>query len=42
MNMLMLQAGKDTEIELVVDGEDEIKAMEALLGLINQRFGEAE
>lgn len=42
MNILMLQASNDTEIELIVDGEDETEAMAALLGLINQKFGEEE
>lgn len=42
MNILMLQASNDTEIELIVDGEDETEAMAALLRLINQKFGEEE
>ena len=42
MSMLMLQAAIGTEIELIVDGADEEAAIDALVALINARFGEAE
>ena len=42
MGVMMLAASKGTEIELVVSGEDEAAAMEALENLIQGRFGEAE
>ena len=42
MGVMMLAAGKGTEIELVVDGADEEEALERLAALIADRFGEAE
>jgi phosphocarrier protein len=42
MSVMMLAAGKGTEIELHVDGEREHEAIEALTTLINNRFDEAE
>jgi phosphocarrier protein HPr len=42
MGVMMLAAGKGTEIELLVDGEDEEEAMDAICELINHRFGEKE
>lgn len=42
MGVMMLAASKGTELELVVSGEDEITAMDALEHLIKERFGEAE
>jgi phosphocarrier protein HPr len=42
MGVMMLAASKGTEIELVVEGEDEQEAMEALCQLIDNRFGESE
>jgi len=42
MGVMMLAASKGTELELIVSGEDEITAMEALEHLIKERFGEAE
>lgn len=42
MGVMMLAAGIGTEIELEVDGADEQAAMEALLHLIADKFGEAE
>lgn len=42
MGVMMLAASKGTEIQLEVDGEDEVICMEALSELITNRFGEAE
>jgi phosphocarrier protein len=40
MGVMMLAAGKGTEIEIETDGPDERAAMDALLTLIASRFGE--
>lgn len=42
MGVMMLAAGMGTEIEVEVDGADEAAAMDALLALINAKFGEGE
>lgn len=42
MGVMMLAAAQGFTIELVVSGEDEEQAMEALLDLINSRFGEEQ
>ena len=42
MGVMMLAASKGTEIELHIHGEDETEAMQALLNLIADRFGEEE
>jgi phosphocarrier protein len=42
MGVMMLAANKGTEIELVVEGEEESQAILELEQLINQRFGEEE
>lgn len=42
MGVMLLAAGKGTEVELTVDGVDEIKAMEELSQLIESGFGEEE
>ena len=42
MGLMMLAAGKGSFIELEVSGEDEVLAMETLVGLINNRFDEDE
>jgi phosphocarrier protein HPr len=42
MGVLMLAASKGTEIEIIVDGEDESEAVEAIISLINNKFGESE
>ncbi len=42
MGVMMLAASKGSEIELIVDGEDEQEATNDLLTLIEERFGEAE
>lgn len=42
MGVMMLAAGKGSKIILETDGEGEIECMEALVALINGKFGEAE
>lgn len=42
MGVMLLAAGKGTEIELIVDGADETTAMEKISELINSGFGEEE
>ena len=42
MGIMMLAAGKGSQVELTVNGEDEEQAMQALAGLIDNRFGEDE
>lgn len=42
MGVMMLAAGKGTKVILEVDGSDEKDCMEAMIDLINNRFGEAE
>ncbi|BFM48001.1 HPr family phosphocarrier protein [Marinomonas sp. THO17] len=42
MAMMMLAAGKGTEITVKTNGEDEEEAIKAVLALINDRFGEDE
>ena len=42
MGVMMLAAAKGSEIELLIDGTDEKQAMQSLLELIENRFGEAE
>jgi phosphocarrier protein len=42
MGVMMLAAGIGTEITIETDGEREQEAMDALLALIGDRFGEGE
>jgi phosphocarrier protein len=42
MGIMMLAAGKGTQVDLTVHGDDEHQAMEALRALIDNRFGEDE
>ena len=42
MGVMMLAAGKGSEITLHVDGEDEQESMDKLEALINNRFNEEE
>jgi len=42
MGVMMLAAGMGTEIEIETVGEDEQATMDALVALINDRFGEGE
>jgi len=42
MGVMMLAAAKGSELSLIVEGEDETEAIEALKMLIADRFGEDE
>ncbi len=42
MGVMMLAAGLGSDVELETDGADEQAAMDALLGLINDKFGEGQ
>ncbi|KPP99783.1 HPr family phosphocarrier protein [Marinobacter sp. HL-58] len=42
MPVMMLAASQGTEVELIADGPDEAEAIEALVELINNYFGEGE
>lgn len=42
MGVMMLAAGKGTTVELDTEGPQEQEAMDALLALIEDKFGEAE
>ena len=42
MGVMMLAAGMGTDVEIETEGDDEGKAMQALVALINERFGEGE
>jgi phosphocarrier protein len=42
MGVMMLAAGMGTEVVLETNGADEDQAMQALLALINDKFGEGE
>jgi phosphocarrier protein HPr len=42
MGVMMLAAGIGTEVEIEIEGEDEQAAMAALVGLINDKFGEGQ
>ena len=42
MGVMMLAAGIGSKVEIDTDGEREQEAMDALLALINDKFGEGE
>ncbi len=42
MGVMMLAAGMGTEVEIETEGEDERQAMDALLALIGDKFGEGQ
>ncbi|MBK9442720.1 MAG: HPr family phosphocarrier protein [Comamonadaceae bacterium] len=42
MGVMMLAAGLGVQVEVETDGEREQEAMDALLALINDKFGEGE
>ena len=42
MGVMMLAAGKGSEVTLYADGEDERESIEKLIELINNRFNEEE
>ena len=42
MGVMMLAAGKGVIIQIETEGEDEVAAMDGLIALINDKFGEGE
>ena len=42
MGVMMLAAGKGAEVEIETEGNDERPAMDALIALVNDKFGEGE
>jgi phosphocarrier protein len=42
MGVMMLAAGVGTTVEIESEGEDEQAAMEALIALVNDKFGEGQ
>jgi len=42
MGVMMLAAGIGSDVELEIDGEDESRAMDAIMALINDKFGEGQ
>ena len=42
MGVMMLAAGIGSTVELETDGEQEQEAMDALIALINDKFGEGQ
>ncbi len=42
MGVMMLAAGMGTQVELETSGDREQEAMDALIALINDKFGEGE
>jgi phosphocarrier protein len=42
MGVMMLAAGIGSEIEIETDGDQEAQAMDALLALLADKFGEGE
>ena len=42
MGVMMLAAGLGSDLELEVDGSDEVAATDAIVALINDKFGEGQ
>ncbi|MEO5772034.1 MAG: HPr family phosphocarrier protein [Burkholderiaceae bacterium] len=42
MGVMMLAAGLGSEVEIETDGLDEVPAMQAIVALIDDRFGEGQ
>ncbi len=42
MGVMMLAAGLGTEVEIEAEGADEAQAIDAIVALINDRFGEGQ
>ncbi|HEY6086612.1 MAG TPA: HPr family phosphocarrier protein [Burkholderiaceae bacterium] len=42
MGVMMLAAGMGSEVEIETDGADEIQALDALVMMIGDRFGEGQ
>lgn len=42
MGVMMLAAGLGAEVEIEIEGADELAAMDALVALVDSKFGEGE
>ena len=42
MSLMMLQASAGTELEVIVEGQDEANAITSIVALIEGKFGEAD
>lgn len=42
MGVMMLAAAKGSTVKIIVNGVDEIEALDSLAELVNNRFGESE
>jgi len=42
LSLMMLAASKGTELNIIIDGDDEHDALEAIVELVNNRFDESE
>jgi len=42
LSLMMLAASNGTELNIIIDGEDEHEALEAIIELVNNRFDESE
>jgi phosphocarrier protein HPr len=42
MGVMMLAAGLGSEVEIETEGSDEAQAMDALVAMINDKFGEGQ
>lgn len=42
LSLMMLAAAQGTQLNIIVDGEDEQAALEAVTALVNNRFDESE
>jgi len=42
LSLMMLAASKGTVLNIIIDGEDENSALEAVTALVNNRFDESE
>ncbi len=42
MGVMMLAAGLGSEVEVETDGGDEAQAMDAIVALVNDKFGEGQ
>ncbi len=42
MGVMMLAAGMGAEVEIEIEGADEVTAMDALVALVSSKFGEGE
>jgi phosphocarrier protein HPr len=42
MGVMMLAAGLGSEVQIETEGSDELRAMEALVAMINDKFGEGQ